>query len=161
MTTLYVKQPSGRYAIARRPQIKAAAAELLAYELERGSAMTRPDEVRDFLRLHLTDLEHELFCMMVLDNRNRLIEFVTLFRGTIDGASVYPREVVKEVLTRNGAAIIFAHNHPSGVAEPSDADIKITKRLQDALNLIDVRTLDHFVIGSKGVVTSLAERGML
>ena len=94
-----------------------------------------------------------------MDNRNRVITFEELFRGTIDGASVYPREVVKACLSHNAAAVIFAHNHPSGVAEPSLADERITKRLKDALALIDVRVLDHLIVGEE--VISLAERGLL
>jgi DNA repair protein RadC len=98
--------------------------------------------------------------MLVLDNRHRLIEYVELFRGTVDGASVHPREVVKETLKRNGAAVIFAHNHPSGHAEPSQADELITRRLRDALALIDVRVLDHFIVGDDKTL-SFAERGLL
>jgi DNA repair protein RadC len=158
MPTLYVRQANGRYAIARRPEIAAAAAELIQYELQRGSVLSRPQDVTKFLKLQLQELEHELFCMLILDNRHRLIEFVTLFRGTIDGASVHPREVVKEVLARNGAAVIFAHNHPSGIAVPSDADRIITRRLKAALELIDVRVLDHIVIGHNEAF-SMAELG--
>ena len=105
-------------------------------------------------------LEHELFCCLFLDNRHRVIKFDEMFRGTIDGTSVYPREVVKEALAVNAAAVILAHNHPSGVAEPSQADERITKRLKSALELVDIRLLDHLIIGD-GEATSLASRGML
>jgi DNA repair protein RadC len=101
-----------------------------------------------------------LFCCIYLDNRHRIISFEELFRGTIDGTSVYPREVVKEALSVNAAAVILAHNHPSGVAEPSQADERITRRLKAALELVDIRLLDHLVIGD-GIATSLASRGML
>jgi DNA repair protein RadC len=105
-------------------------------------------------------LEHEVFCCLYLDKRHRLIHFEELFRGTIDGASVHPREIVKLALQRNAAAIIIAHNHPSGVAEPSQADEMITQRVKDALGLVDIRLLDHIVVGD-GVSVSLAERGLL
>ena len=157
--TLYVKRSNGRYSVADVNQISQAAAELLKHSLQRASAFSSPDRASAFLQTRLRPLEHELFCMLVLDNRNRLIEFVELFRGTIDGASVHPREVVKEVLKLNGAAVIFAHNHPSGVAEPSQADEVITKRLKSALTLLDVRVLDHLIVGESTV--SFAERGLL
>ena len=108
----------------------------------------------------LRDLPHELFCCLYLDNRHRVILFDELFRGTIDGTSVYPREVVKQALAVNTAAVIAAHNHPSGVAEPSQADERITRRLKSALELVDVRLLDHLVIGD-GQSSSLATRGLL
>ena len=105
-------------------------------------------------------LDHEVFCCLYLDNRHRVLRFDQLFRGTIDGTSVYPREVVKEALAVNAAAVILAHNHPSGVAEPSQADERITKRLKSALELVDIRLLDHLIIGD-GEATSLASRGLL
>ena len=110
--------------------------------------LTSPSETKDFLALHLGGLEHETFTVIFLDNRHRVISIEFMFRGTIDGASVYPREVVKEALKHNAAAVILAHNHPSGVAEPSISDKNITQRLKDALNLVDVRILDHFVFGT-------------
>ena len=105
-------------------------------------------------------MEHEQFCALFLDSQHRLIEFAELFRGTLDSASVYPREVAKEALHHNAAAVIFAHNHPSGIAEPSMADRKITKRLQEALGLFEIRVLDHIVVGSPGMV-SFAEEGLI
>ena len=122
-------------------------------------SMTSPQASKDFVKLQLATYEHEVFACLFMDNRNRVIAFVELFRGTIDGASVYPREVVKACLSHNAAAVIFAHNHPSGVSEPSLADKSITKRLNDALALIDVRVLDHLIVGEE--VTSFAERGLL
>ncbi len=119
-----------------------------------------PTTVRDFIKLALAQQEREVFAVIFLDNRHRLIHYEEMFLGTIDGASVHPREVVKAALKYNAAAVIFAHNHPSGVAEPSKSDEAITKRLKDALALVDVRVLDHFVIGSEEPV-SFAERGLL
>jgi len=127
---------------------------------EPGVSMTNSDAAAKYLELNLASLEHEVFAMMLLDNQHRLIQYVELFRGTIDGAAVYPREVVKLVLMENAAAVIFAHNHPSGLAEPSQADIAITRRLKAALEQIDVRVLDHIVVGA-GETTSFAERGLL
>ncbi len=115
---------------------------------------------REYVRIRLRDLAHEVFCCLYLDNRNRVLCFDELFRGTIDGAAVHAREVVKQALARNAAAVILAHNHPSGVAEPSLADELITRRLKDALALVDIRVLDHLVIGD-GDCFSFAERGLL
>lgn len=137
------------------------AAQILAREAkERPYSMTSPQLVRDFLRFRLEHVEHEQFCALFLDSQHRLIEFAELFRGTLDSASVYPREVAKEALHHNAAAVIFAHNHPSGIAEPSMADRKITKRLQEALGLFEIRVLDHIVVGSPGMV-SFAEEGLI
>jgi len=127
--------------------------------LQRGDSLTSPQETRQYLSSQLRDYPHEVFAVLFLDQRHRVIEFDEMFRGTIDGASVYPREVVKKALEYNSAAVIFAHNHPSGVAEPSQADEKITRRLKDALALVDIRVLDHFVVGDE--VVSFAERGLL
>ena len=122
-------------------------------------SMTSPQASKDFVKLQLATYEHEVFACLFMDNKHRVITFEKLFRGTIDGASVYPREVVKACLSHNAAAVILAHNHPSGVSEPSQADEKITKRLKDALALIDVRVLDHLIVGEE--VVSFAERGLL
>ncbi len=121
--------------------------------------LTSSQAVKRYLMLQLQDLEHEVFACLFLDNQNRLIVFETLFQGTIDGASVYPREVVRRVLAHNAAAVIFAHNHPSGLVEPSRADHNITKRLKDALALIEVRVLDHIIIGSECL--SFSENGWI
>jgi len=112
-------------------------------QLERGDALSSPDSVRRYLSSQLAGRQHEVFCGLFLDNRHRVIEYTELFTGTIDSAAVYPREVVKNCLRSNAAAVIFAHNHPSGVAEPSDTDVRLTRKLTDALALIDVRVLDH------------------
>jgi DNA repair protein RadC len=127
--------------------------------LRRGDALESPAQTVRYLSARLHHHPHEVFAVLFLDNRHRVITYEELFTGTIDGASVHPREVVRRALAHNAAALIFAHNHPSGVAEPSAADAAITRRLKEALALIDVRVLDHIVIGDDAV--SLAERGML
>ena len=129
-------------------------------ELSAGPALESPAVTRNFLTAQLRDRPYEVFCVLFLDNRHRLIAFDEMFRGTIDGASVHPREVVRQALQRNAAAVILAHNHPSGVAEPSQADELITLRLRDALGLVDIRVLDHLIVGDTRVV-SLAERGVI
>ena len=128
--------------------------------LPSGEPIRSPGDTETFLQARMRHLGHEVFCCLFLDNRHRVLRFDELFRGTIDGTSVYPREVVKEALTVNAAAVILAHNHPSGVAEPSQADERITKRLKSALELVDIRLLDHLIVGD-GCATSLASRGML
>ena len=139
---------------------KALAALERRMRSKEGGVMTSPLATRRYLQFRFAELEHEVFSILHLDNRNTLIECQELFRGTIDGASVYPREVVKEVLARNAAAVILVHNHPSGNPEPSRADELITLRLRDALALIDVRMLDHVIVTPTGC-TSLAEKGLL
>ena len=128
--------------------------------LPRGAAIHSPADTETFLLARLRDRPHEVFCCLYLDNRHRVLKFEELFRGTIDGTSVYPRELIKQALAVNAAAIILAHNHPSGVAEPSQADERITRRVKSALELVDIRLLDHLIIGD-GTSTSLASRGML
>ncbi len=128
--------------------------------LKAGPALTSPRLAGDYLRAELRDRDYEVFCCLYLDSRHRLTGFEELFAGTIDGASVHPREVVKRALARRAAAVILAHNHPSGVAEPSRADEVITLRLRDALALVDIRVVDHLIVGA-GVVVSLAERGLV
>lgn len=117
-----------------------------------------PQDANNYLTLKLADRKSEVFAVMFLDNRHQIIEYREMFFGTIDGTSVYPREVVRAVIETNAAAVILSHNHPSTVAEPSEADLRITRRLIDALNLIDVRVLDHIIVGGT-TTTSLAERG--
>jgi DNA repair protein RadC len=128
--------------------------------LPAGEAIRSPSDTESYLQARIRNLGHELFCCLYLDNRHRVLRFDEMFRGTIDGTSVYPREVVKEALAINAAAVILAHNHPSGVAEPSQADERITKRLKSALELVDIRLLDHLIIGD-GETTSMANRGLL
>ncbi len=132
----------------------------LSQAIRRDNALTSPQQTRQYLTSVLRDQQREVFLILFLDSQNRVIADEILFQGTIDSASVYPREVVKRTMHYNAAALILAHNHPSGIAEPSDADRRITRRLVDALALIDVRILDHFVIGDAQLV-SFAERGWM
>ena len=125
-----------------------------------GSALTSPASVRDYLRLSIAEREHEVFICVFLDSQHRVIRAEELFRGTLSQTSVYPREVVKAALAANAAAAIFAHNHPSGVAQPSQADELLTRSLRDALALIDVKVLDHFIVAGNHAL-SFAERGLL
>ncbi|WP_394145856.1 RadC family protein [Vibrio atypicus] len=132
----------------------------LSETLKRGDALTSPEQTKLYLSGLLRDKHREEFFVLFLDNQHRVISGEPLFQGTIDAASVYPREVVKRSLEHNAAALILAHNHPSGVAEPSQADRRITRRISDALALVDIRVLDHFVVGD-GEVISFAERGWI
>lgn len=121
---------------------------------------TAPELVKQFCQLHLGHLEHEVFGILFLDNRHQLIKYSELFRGTIDGASVHPREVAKEALYSNAAAVILTHNHPSGICEPSNADLNITARLVEVLGLFDIRVLDHLIVSHRSTM-SFAEHGLL
>ena len=148
---------------ARAASVKAAielTRRLALEELRRGAALTSPEAVRDYLRMSLSTLPHEAFMALFLDSQHRLLAAEELFRGTLAQTSVYPREVLKAALAHNAAAVIFAHNHPSGVAEPSRADELLTQALKQALGLVDIRTLDHFVVAGHQVV-SFAERGLI
>lgn len=149
--------------VAKFVQLQAAlelTERFLETSFSRGDAISDPGMTRRYLKGKLRGYVQEVFACMFLDNQHRLICFEELFFGTIDGASVHPREVVRRVLRHNAAAVIFAHNHPSGIAEPSQADRRITDRLKSALALVDVRVLDHMVVGDQEV-TSFAERGLL
>jgi len=128
--------------------------------LLRADALSNPEDTRQYLKARLRDRPYEVFSCLFLDNRHRVIAQEDLFRGTIDGATVHPREVVQSALKHQAAAVIAAHNHPSGVAEPSQADLAITRRLRDALGTVDIRLLDHFIVGD-GDPVSLAERGLM
>jgi DNA repair protein RadC len=145
---------------ATHEEVIEAARQSLARRVRQGAALESPGRTRDFVLVELSDRPHETFCIIHLDNRHRVIAWQELFRGTIDGASVYPREVVKEALGRNAAACILVHNHPSGVAEPSQADELITHRLKDALALVEIRVLDHLIVAGSTAL-SMAERGLL
>ncbi|OOG57954.1 DNA repair protein RadC [Rhodanobacter sp. C03] len=148
---------------AKRARITAAlelARRSLAEQLQQKPSLGNPRDSGDYLRAQLRHLPYEVFGCLYLDNRHRVLGFEELFRGTVDGASVHPREVVRACLRHNACAVIFAHNHPSGVAEPSAADRAITHELRDALQLVGVRVLDHLVIGS-GEPVSMAARGLL
>ncbi|WP_027853098.1 RadC family protein [Marinobacterium litorale] len=136
------------------------AKKLARRRLARGRPLSNPEEVRRALQTLLLDYQHEVFGLLLLDNRHRILRFMELFRGTINSASIYPREVVKETLLANAAAVILVHNHPSGETEPSQADKLITQRLSHALNTVEVRVIDHVVVGSEGY-TSFAEQGLI
>jgi DNA repair protein RadC len=150
----------GRAKYAQLSAVLEMSRRYLYGEIQGRDVISSPEATRDYLKLRLHGYPHEVFAALFLDNRHRVIDYRELFRGTIDGASVHPREVVRCALELNAAAVIFAHNHPSGVAEPSQSDLRITQRLKDSLALIDVRVLDHLIIGD-GEGTSLAERGLL
>ena len=158
--TLYIRDARGEFKLADGEAVVAAAKAHLSRRVRRGTSLTSPKLVGDFLATKLGNLDCEYFCLIALDSRHRFIDYVELFRGTIDGASVHPREVVKTVLDLRAAAVILAHNHPSGVAEPSRADEQITKRLIDVLKLIDVRVIDHVIVGAAETF-SFAERNLL
>ena len=158
--SLLVRDDQGRYLPATTDQILAAARQVIDQKMQRGAEFSSPAMVKEYLRTKLAGFEHEVFAVLFLDTRHRLIEYVEMFRGTIDGASVHPREVVKESLQFNAAAVIFSHNHPSGNPEPSAADKALTQRLREALALVDVRVLDHVIIAGE-TTASFAERGLL
>lgn len=155
---LLVRDVRGEYREATVEEILDAARRVMARRVHRGTTFTDPSMVGHYLRGKLSMLEHELFVAVLVDTRHRLIEYVELFRGTIDGAEVHPREVAKAALRANAAAVIVAHNHPSGCAEPSAADRAVTAQLKQALALVDVRLLDHFIVAGADVV-SMAARG--
>ena len=156
---LFTQDANGNTKPATTEQILAAARQALAHRVRRGVSLSSPQKVREYLTLQLGALEYEVFSILLVDQRHRLIQYVELFRGTIDGASVYPREVVKLALDKGAAACVLLHNHPSGVAEPSLADERITLRLRDALALVDIRVLDHVIVAGCDTI-SLAERGV-
>ncbi len=132
----------------------------LAERLQRGTALESADDTRRYLQAQLRDRPHEVFCCLFLDNRHRVLAFEELFRGTLNGTAVYPREIVKRAMHHNAAAVILVHNHPSGVAEPSRQDEILTERLKESLEMLEVRLLDHLVVGD-GEIVSFGERGML
>jgi DNA repair protein RadC len=159
----FVKNEQGLYHVqgcVKPEEIVSTAATILLDELTDREALTAPTDVAQFLQLALAQEKNEVFAAIFLNNKHKVLSFETLFTGTIDGAAVYPRVIVQQALACNAAAVIFSHNHPSGCCEPSRADQQITKRLTDALALIDVRVLDHFVV-SRSEWVSLAERGMV
>ena len=149
-----------RRTIPTAPPCVAEAINWLETQCRRGAAIDSPNRVREYLALQLADLDHEVFGVLFLDAQSKMIDFDVMFRGTLTQTSVYPREVVKAALTKNAAAVILTHNHPSGATEPSRADEFLTQTLKQALALIDVRVLDHIVV-SAGGATSFAERGLL
>ena len=150
----------GQAKYAQLQALMEIARRALREKLATGNALNSPSAVRDYLRMKLQALPHEVFVVLFLDAQNRVIGSEELFRGTLTQTSVYPREVVKRALHHNAGAVIFAHNHPSGVAEPSHADETLTQALKQSLALVDVRVLDHFIVAGSGVL-SVAERGLL
>ena len=159
MATLYILESDGAYRPAQEPEVLSSASDILGQRVI-GQPLTDPALARDFLRARLAGREHEIFGVLFLDQRHRVLAFEELFRGTLNGTAVYPREVVKRSLAHNAAAVIFTHNHPGGNPEPSTADEVLTQRLKDALSLVDIRVLDHLVVGREGVI-SFSERGLL
>lgn len=157
---LLVRDSTGTYRPATGDEVLKAARQVIGRRVRRGTALTSPGVVRDYLRTKLASLEHEVFVTLLLDSQHRMLQYIELFRGTLAQTSVYPREVVKVALAHNAAAMILAHNHPSGVPEPSRADELLTQSLKQALSLVDVRVLDHFVVAGADIV-SFAERGLI
>lgn len=156
---LFTKTTTGRYApVTREDVARYCTAELTA--TMPGKTISSPADSAEYLQSALQMHPHEVFAVVFLDNRHRVIAFEILFQGTIDSTTVYPREVIRRAMHHNAAAIILTHNHPSGIPEPSDADKLITRRIRDAGELLDIRVLDHFVVGH-GAVVSLASRGLL
>jgi len=157
---LYVRDRSGDFVVAEGETVVAAAKTYLGRRIHRGVKLTSPKLVRDFLAVTLGDRDCEYFCIILLDAHHRFLRFVELFRGTIDGASVHPREIVKLVIESQSAAVVLIHNHPSQNAQFSSADEQITLRLKNVLGLIDVRVVDHLLVAG-GDVMSFAESGLL
>lgn len=157
---LFIHGANGAAEPATAEQILAAARQVLAHRVRRGATLTSPQKVREYLSMRLGHLDYEVFGLILVDSHHRVIEYVELFRGTIDGASVHPREVVKMVLAQQAAACLLVHNHPSQVGEFSHADELITRRLKEVLQGIDVRILDHLLVVG-GTVVSMAEQGRL
>jgi DNA repair protein RadC len=157
---LLVRDVAGDYRQALPEEVLSAAQRVLLARVRKTEVMSSPAAVRDFLRTRLGHLEHEVFAVVHLNAQNQLIEYVELFRGTVSQTSVYPREVVKDALARNSAAVLLVHNHPSGTVQPSRADEALTQTLKAALALVDVRVLDHLVVTASEVL-SFAERGLL
>jgi DNA repair protein RadC len=167
-STTHASERKGRFADLKPAELSAAekqcvinlALGILKQRHRAGRALSNPHDTRAYLCIKLAERKNEVFGGFFLDRRHRIIEAVELFQGTIDGASVHPRVVVQRALAANAAAVVFFHNHPSGVAEPSHSDEAVTRRLKDALALVDVRVLDHFVVAA-GESISFAERGLL
>ena len=157
--TFRVRDTQGRYRQINRTELLNVARHCILQDFKAGPALTSPTQTRAQVQTLIGGCKREVFAVIWLDNRHRVIRYSELFKGTIDGTTVYPREVVKDALSCNAAAAVLLHNHPSGVSEPSRADQLITRRLKEVLSLIDVRVIDHLVVGE--TVTSFAERGLL
>lgn len=159
-SVLLVRDVDGQYRPALPEEVLSQARRVLASRVRRGATLSSPQVVKDYLRVQIGPLEHEVFAVLFLDAQHRVIAFKPMFRGTVTQTSVYPREVVKEALACNAAAVVLAHNHPSGTVEPSRADEVLTHTLKSSLALVDVRVLDHLVVSCSDA-TSFAERGLL
>ena len=159
-SSLLVRDVAGEYRPAEADEVLLAAQQLLAAQVRGSDLMDSPAVVKDFLRARLGNLPHEVFAVVHLDAQNRVVDYVEMFRGTVSQTSVYPREIVKEALVRNSAAMILVHNHPSGVVEPSRADEALTQTVKAALALVDVRVIDHLIVAGPAVL-SFAERGLI
>ena len=159
-TALFVRGGRSRYSPASPEQIVEAARRVIDQRVPAGTPFKDPEIARAFFRDKLAGLEREVFAAAFLDTRHRLIEYVELFHGTIDGAEVHPREVVKKAIACNAAAVLFSHNHPSGEVEPSAADRAVTARLKQALSLVDVRVLDHIIVGASGTCSMMTRGGI-
>jgi len=157
---LYIRDERGEFIPADGEAVVAAAKAHLSRRVRRGATLSSPGSVREYLAVKLGALDYEVFGLILVDARHRVLEYVELFRGTIDGASVHPREVVKLVIEKGASAVVAVHNHPSGVKDQSRADEAITRRIKDCLALIDVRLLDHLVVAGPEVL-SFAESGLL
>jgi DNA repair protein RadC len=159
-SVLLVRDVAGDYRQVDADEVLLAAQEVLLGRVRGSEVLSSPQAVRDFLRVKLGTLEHEVFAVVHLDTQNRVIEYVEMFRGTVSQTSVYPREVVREAMKRNSAAMLLVHNHPSGSTQPSRADEMLTQTLKAALALVDVRVLDHLIVAGDDIL-SMAERGLL
>jgi DNA repair protein RadC len=159
-SALLVRDVAGQYRPAEANEVLLAAQQLLAAQVRGSDLMDSPAVVKDFLRSRLGHLPHEVFAVVHLDSQHRVIDYVEMFRGTVSQTSVYPREVVKRALHHNAASVIFAHNHPSGIADQSRADELLTDSLKQALALVDIRVLDHFIVAGNTTL-SFAEKGLL
>lgn len=160
MTSLLVQDVAGEYRPAGAQEILQAAQRLLAGQVRGTHVLNSPAVVKDFLRTRLGTLPHELFAVVHVDSQHRVLDYVEMFRGTVTQTSVYPREVLKDVLARNSAAVLLVHNHPSGLGDPSRADEALTNTLKKALALVDVQILDHFIVTAEKI-TSMAEKGLM
>lgn len=159
-SVLLVRDVAGDYRQVDADEVLQAAQEVLLVRVRGGDVLASPQAVRDFLRVKLGTLEHEVFAVVHLDTQNRVIDYVEMFRGTVSQTSVYPREVVRESMMRNSAALLLVHNHPSGSTQPSKADEMLTQTLKSALALVDVRVLDHLIVAGNDIL-SMAERGLM
>ena len=157
----YVKEARGKYRVASEQEIKESALVSLQEKVKSdGVVFGAPDVVSGFICLKMGDLPHEVFGVIFMDSQNKMIEYKEMFRGTISQTSVYPREVAKEGLLLNAATVILAHNHPSGNLQPSSADLNLTRKLKETLDLVDIRILDHFIVAGSQYL-SMAEKGLM